>query len=1114
MALVDRVGLNVDHSAEPGAPAPSGAEGDDGALLLSRLGLAVLMVVVAALGASIALWTALGELRITEIQRRLTLGQMYEIGVRSATMYEYGLKNQLSKMGADRRQAAKGLSESAARLRAAGIGDAERLEIGTQLENAQSRLIRSIETPLRSLEGRGNMWQLLDRSVEDQLLQYGLARYRPGSDEEPEHAGTHHAPAAPGSYRALVEEAQLPAWQALTAKVEHIHHTVPKLALVVAGFVAALLCFTLSDLNDHRPRRANIYLLAGVAIVGGIAVAALVWDSSSWKPMAVVLACSGALFALGWRMGFFDHATERKATHGGELEPKSFFGGHMLLHHKEKLLHATGHEREKLLVLLISWTVLLSAVVGYRYSGAAAHAGEASHRAFTSEVAYNNRNAERHVLAMAGGLLPAFDLFRVRMNCSFASQRVLMLPAAAPTQTIRLAEEERNRQCEQLKAQSNRETAGFMDSQPVVFDSSVNPGRTIIRKLYESDSKGREGTPSQFFALSDGYISLATWWERSASIHLLGLTLFAIALYLIGQSLGMGHGVPSSTLAVTGSIMAVLAFALSTWQATRSYARPDEIPAYCGFDEQAAGEIRRSPERAIEVAAKLYAQARQHHAIATNSDDYRKASEFYDCATAVRPNFAIAHRERAQAHASVNRFDSDNSYSSVLARDRLGPTVLAQQRALLAIDAAGWWPPPALMDSHGFNLTLEALHTGDTGKLDAAIAVLSRAIADVSPAPGHAGSGGGSHDPAPGLPATTLRLLRTMHLNLALAQLARGDVKAAQAAYKKAFDELRVAEDAGLLAASVTDLAMLDAQCANLRRSMWSGTGVCTPVKEAIEGLKEALITGKLPPPPASKARITGVKAELGPSRASWSATLDGVDPATDTVTAMWTFYVPEWNVWRIVEPLLRQVDKAQIANGKVAAEIIYTNASGNCLQPGRYRLELYVNGRRAAAGENTEVELGSYKDYRSREMNIAFCQPADWTQSGFRENDDGRHLIRAFVNAQGKSAMYVFSLFAAKPDDAEKRIAEHRERAWQMLKKYSVGAPSDEAFARAVERFQGCDKPIAPSTVLHKSWVMPDGMAHVAFVIGDFAGDQACRVLESIGNHYDRGSAGELARK
>ncbi|MGE0627405.1 MAG: hypothetical protein AB7O43_06225 [Hyphomicrobiaceae bacterium] len=1071
---------------------------------LSRLGLAVLMVVVASLGAAIALWTSFAELRINELHRRMTLGLMYEIGVRSTTINEVGLREQLQGIAREHARNAKAMSETAKRLRAAGSGEADTLEIDAQLENAQARFVNAIQWPLRKL-GQGNAawWQGLDKAVESQMVGSGLNRHGAGAAIHGRGSHGEHGHDPDNSYKVMVEQKLLPTWHELMEQIEHKHEAVPKLALVVAMFVTALLFFTLADLRSVHRARAMIYQGVGVLISLAAVGAAIWWDRSSWLPLVAVLVIAGIAIGVGWRLGFFKQHADGETAHLPELEPRTFFGGHAMLRHAPEA-------REKLLVLLIAWTVLLSSIVGYRYAVASTHATGVSHRAFASEVAYNNRTAERHMLATNIGLMDTLQLFRTRLNCAFASQRVLQLPVGSTAQAIQVAELERDRECEPLKSKNNVARASFIDSDAVQFDSGDSPGAQILNSIILADRKGREGTPAQLFALADGYISLATWWERNASIHLLGLTIFAIALYLLGQGLGMGHGVASTTLSVTGICMAMLAFSLSTWQSFQAYAAPSPVPASCKLDKEEISRINRSPERAIEVAASLYTRAKRAHILAQTPPEYQNAATLYDCATAVRPNFAIAQRERAQAHADIGRSDRDGRYRSFLGREQIPTAAASQKRTLDVLDREGWWAPPSLLNSYGFNSTLLALVAAQPGQLDHAIEALKRGIAAIAPA----GQSGGAHAAGKQTTSPDITLLRQMHLNLGLAQLAKGEKDAGIASFVKVVGDLKLADDPELLAATISDLHILQTFCPNLYKA-GSSPQRCDEVGAAVDTVKQGLLTGSFGAPIASQARLSEIKTEVRPSRVRWSAMLQGFDPGRDRLTVLWLNQVSGWKVWRVIQPLFKPVDKAMLAKGgAIQGELIFDGNGFGCMPPGPYRAEFYLNGRRITNSDDPGIELKPYKQYRSREMNILFCHPANWTSSSFRENKDGRHLIRAFLNAKGKSAAYVFSFFS--PTTGSNGVnADPLGRAWQILKKYSRSVPSDDAFRAAAAKFTGCKVPVPKASLLHKTWVMADGMTHVALVVRDFApNEEACQVLESIGSFYYRGKAGELASR
>lgn len=168
---------------------------------------------------------------------------------------------------------------------------------------------------------------------------------------------------------------------------------------------------------------------------------------------------------------------------------------------------------------------------------------------------------------------------------------------------------------------------------------------------------------------------------------------------------------------------------------------------------------------------------------------------------------------------------------------------------------------------------------------------------------------------------------------------------------------------------------------------------------------------------------ITNVNAWVRPSSVGWSASLENFDSQKDELSVVWSAWVPEWKVWRVVQPLFEPTvgkDKLK-SGGRVQITQPYDNAPSFCLPPGRYRVEFYLNGE-LVPKETKEMEAPAFSDYRSRELNIAVCRPNNWKLSDFRENEEGRHLVRAFVTPEDKGIAYLFTFFA--PKGARRKMA------------------------------------------------------------------------------------------
>jgi hypothetical protein len=121
------------------------------------------------------------------------------------------------------------------------------------------------------------------------------------------------------------------------------------------------------------------------------------------------------------RAGLFSDPADAHAAHPGEVELPKFLGFLLTLAHGGRL-------RDKVVVSLTAMTVMLSAIVGWWYVDANAHANEATLKAFSTELQLNRHEDE---LAIVGSAVvgPALDLILARTRCAFASQAAAMAVA-------------------------------------------------------------------------------------------------------------------------------------------------------------------------------------------------------------------------------------------------------------------------------------------------------------------------------------------------------------------------------------------------------------------------------------------------------------------------------------------------------------------------------------------------------------------------------------------------------------------------------------------------------------------------------------------------------------
>lgn len=652
--------------------------------------------------------------------------------------------------------------------------------------------------------------------------------------------------------------------------------------------------------------------------------------------------------------------------------------------------------------------------------------------------------------------------------------------------------------------------------------------------------------------------------ESNSRFYLLSLTLFAIALYFFGQSLAMGTGLPSKIIVAGGVCSLASASGFAIWAMTistsawpvqllpRAQARfstaPNPTRIFPGsnettdctnyVDQYEVERARRFPEEgAIELAAFLYGQGKPLFDAAQKGEEYTEADKIFDCVVTVRDDFATAQVERAISYSLTADLDKDSVYANLSPPEALPRIVDSDRRFAGALEKEGWRPTERRLDSMGYHAFQLALTSGDPRQLEEAIRTLRKSI-ELAGIPVVNGKVVLDLE---SIKAAKSKMepddLRILLLNFGHAQLASGRGEEAKSVYRFVLNNLGLEKDKKLVASSITDLNIIETHCPKLDKAEASKR--CGKVTSDIIDVKRYLLVGRLgdaPEPrkasimnvhpwvtPSSarrlgdapergKASITNVNAWVRPSSVGWSASLENFDSQKDELSVVWSAWVPEWKVWRVVQPLFEPTvgkDKLK-SGGRVQITQPYDNAPSFCLPPGRYRVEFYLNGE-LVPKETKEMEAPAFSDYRSRELNIAVCRPNNWKLSDFRENEEGRRLVRAFVTPEDKGIAYLFTFFAPKGARQEDGKSWALKQAWMRVKRWTKKAPTDEEFDAAIKRFKGCDSTIPPATILHREWLEPNGMAHVALVNGSFtAPDEACQMLESAGNYYDHDNTEE----
>jgi hypothetical protein len=1051
---------------------------------VSRTVLAYLMIVVAALGAGVAYRVAKEEQHSAGLERQLTRGQMVELYLRQSIVGDWGVRASLEERQRSHVSRAKDLEDTADRVRATDPQQAGQLDMLAEQEAMLANLTQTLLVPFRSWRAGDHVEDEVGGEASDELARLGFAI--PIEPVAPIPSTPAKSEAPPFSYESAVHARLLGVWRPLADTIDGFEGLVPGLALGVVLFIAGLALLTIADLTERWARVSNIVIILGLVSAFAAVVAALMYDFGVWRPLLGLLAF-GVVVGVGFHVsGMFKEPSSGEMPHPPDFEPKQYGGVHLFMRHAHNV-------REQVVIGLIAVTVFFSSLVGYWYTQAESDATEATHHAFGSEAAITTLDGERWLLASAGAITPTLELFDARMRCAYASQASVLPPAdASPTMLAMLARD-RERDCGALDKLN--EIGASVDSRS--FDGGERPAPAIFNEIRD---RGPVNS-SHLYALADGYVSQAQRLEDQSTSYILCLTVFAIALYLLGQSLGMGQSLASLVLAVGGTFFTVVMLVFAVGVHRTPVMPTPKLPSSCG------PQVPKSS--AVELAAKFYGDGLAAYNSATTAEQYQKASDLFGCALAARNDFAAAQYERSLADSAISQGDIDSEYSNFPTRSRMAQIANSYSLTNQAILADGWTPTLRRLNSEGFNRLLAGIAANRRSDIKDGVKILQDAIAS-----GGLTAGDGqtldavkvSHAPDP----AAYQMLFT---NLGLGQLAYGHRTDAEKSYQAAVDGLSVAKDQNLVASSLSDLNTLEAHCAELYGS--DAQANCPDIYAGITDARRMLLLGKSSAPPSSYARISHITTWVRASRVAWSADLVGFDPNRDKLSVVWSTYSNDWKVWRVVQPLFQAIDPMSLpASGQASHVTIYSNSPSYCLPPGNYRAEFFLNGTRVPDFNDKGTEIPGYQNFRSRELDVAFCGPADWQPLPLSIPRDTRQLVRVYKNAEGNGTVYLFTFFSPKnPMDTETRYPV--TRAVNLLRRVGIHLPSDDELRQMVSQFTGCQNPIPPGTILTRVWVSVDGLVHVGLVVGDRAPNgQACQVLESIGEYYGRTDDQLLGRR
>ena len=742
------------------------------------------------------------------------------------------------------------------------------------------------------------------------------------------------------------------------------HARTTSLVAIAVLFVAALFAFTLGEV--WRGRRRWVPLATGVVLAAAGLAATIVVDPDTAMLLGGVVLVSVLLLivvlAEARRRG--DPAAERAAAPPPPL-PKAI--------EAEAAEPDAGEERpdrfRSLVAISLAAATLLGAGVGY-LQGAASDASAAA-----------TVKAQDQALAALTERIRATDRAGTAIEV-WSRVEEDRARAAGEAQTAAYLDTTGDaRGAADARAEADRDLAAANAADAITDLSDDHPDGPRAdpdfpdRYLIRAQQASADRTIRQDLANE-----ASSAWSARGAAYVAVLATVAIAAYLFGLTLVLRARRQRHLFAVVGIGLVIVAAAAALLTAVAPTGLADEATT--------------------DQVADAFVEARVASLAARTPEDRQAAVEAYREVVRLHPSLARAHAELATALFAAGSPQTSGAVSiATLDSVRAAVAELEIARSLGRDDVGtrGWL---------GFDRLLLSL--ADPGRITP-----DQAVAETA----------GALELAPDLPS-----LRFTH---GAALLAAGRVDDARAAYDAAIGRLMATDATGapvydatqvaaLAAGALTDLGLvLDARADDPR------------IATAVPELRAAIVAGTGDPVTAAAAGSTAQVSDLhlftDTSQLWWQARIDGFDPARDVLTVVWSTEdpaIPGWHVLPAISGPLRLGQRTTAgtfqANGAApdyfgTGAYLLTADPHACVPDGRYRVELFLNGRLAADPVIETVDAADLSVEDRPDLGLLLCRPAGWTES---EAETGRSVT--FQTADGQPVMTVTRVNRPHPAGAE----------------------------------------------------------------------------------------------
>lgn len=700
--------------------------------------------------------------------------------------------------------------------------------------------------------------------------------------------------------------------------------TATSLVLVVVLLVASLFLLTLAHLAGGR--RGVALAVAGIVA----AAAAVIWFAviarGAILPLGIGAIAAAAVAVIVWRFG-----RERGWLGGLEEAEASDIA---VVPTRPDPLPVVDPEAPpttrstRYVALAIAFVTLFGAWVGFLQGTASDRASESAWEAQDLGV-----QAIGALRAAEEDAAVAIDIYELALTQRVASWSAT--EAAAYADSISDTVEASRQRTEAARLAALATSTETRSDATASLGSAGVSSEFALRRFRAAVSE----PSARLAALQDAANVAARDWGDRAAIHLSVLAWLAVAVYLLGLSLVFRERRVRNVLVVVGTVMilAGVARAATVWTLP-DVATADQ--AQRAADAYAAGVV------ALERNEPVAAQAAFTEAIRW------------------RPAFTLARRERAEAtllSGSAKGVGVRSVFTAESVRLAIEDLTAARDGGL---ETAG------VVLNLGAMLFHRALLDGSAEDMQASIDLSRRGI-----------TLGKAFEDRYGRPHVNEVIGRS---NLGLALLATGQTEEAATTYREMASATRRLPPQWQPAIATATLTALDL--------LATGTWAVPDVDR--ERVKAVILADVYGSPGDTPATLSGARAEVFSSILQWRATLHDLDPARDALVVQWYRYDAATDHWNGLPIVSGPVTLDRFTAGgqfhrDPGADTYWGNSNAlvrdvppTCVQPGRYRLEMYLNGRLAATQEADAAQT-TYALDLARDVGYGLCRPEDWIPTG-----------------------------------------------------------------------------------------------------------------------------------